>query len=721
MRLVLAQAAQQRNLDSFLQVCVHGLRSLTGYDRVKAYRYAPNGDGEVVAESRNPGVESFLGLRYPAWDIPQQARAMQVKNPLRMLSDVQQSPVDLLGYEQDPSELDMSLAHLRGVSPVHILYLRNMGVSATMSIGLVVDGALWGMFACHHMTPRVLRSDTRIAVELFGQMISLAIQQKIEMEATQARERAEKARRLILAETDSAVGMLDALPDLGPTLQAVVESDGLAVMRDDTIETFGDVPSMEAMRVLQNRPASDSNLVEDTDSLATVNWAKGHDLNRVAGCLQIRCAATAPLQILFFRNEKTRDIHWAGKPEKDVQPDSGAGGWKLSPRASFDSYVEQQSGYADPWDDNDREAAKELQRLLGQITSKDERAQMLRHRDLIVHQRQQELMIAELNHRVKNILALIRSLSRQAKASSASLESYAQALEQRIAALAAAHDLAVSNTMQGVSLRNILETELKPYLTDDSTQVILAGPVTGLRADVAPMIALVMHEVVTNAAKYGALSTDEGVVRAHWTVSADGLSFLWREIGGPRVAPPTRRGFGRSLIEQAIPYEFDGTVSLDYAPGGLVMSFTMPDNTLVDMDEETSTKIVGHIGEITRVANGRTALVVEDNIVLAMDMVDSLSRLGAETIDTSATVSEALRFIRRKQYDFALLDMNLRGKVSFDVAEALLARGIPFLFVTGYGATTPLPDSLNTVRILTKPLDDGNLSSGLEMLLNVIP
>ena len=715
MRMILAQAANQGDLDHFLQVCVHGLRSLTGYDRVKAYRYAPNGDGEVVAESRAPRAESFLGLRYPAWDIPTQARALQVRCPLRMLSDVNQIPADLIGRDRDPATLDLSLAHLRGISPVHVQYLRNMGVGATLSIGLVVEGKLWGMFACHHMGPHVLRSDTRIAVELFGQMISLAIQQKMEMQSTRARERAEKARRRILADTDAATDLLRAFPDLGPILHSVVASDGMAVVRDGEVEVDGSVPSREAIRAIGERVVDDDDLVEGTDSLAACGWAQGFDTGSVAGCLQIRCAVTAPLQILFFRDEKTRNIRWAGKPEKDIE--SRGDRWHLSPRASFASYLEQQRHHAEPWNDHDYEAAKELQRLLMQIASKGERAQMARHRDLITHQRQQDLMIAELNHRVKNILALIRSLSRQAKASSASLESYAHALEQRIAALAAAHDLAVSNTMQGVSLRTILETELKPYLAEDTMQVLLAGPVVGLRADVAPMIALVFHEIVTNAAKYGALSTGDGVVKANWSMTEDGLTFSWREIGGPTVIPPTRHGFGQSLIEKAIPYEFDGTAALDFTPGGVVFAFTLPSGALVDMTEESTSRVVGKVGEITRVASGKNVLMVEDNIVLAMDMVESLTRLGAETVETAASVEEALRLVHRGGFDFAVLDMNLRGVVSFDIAQALIERGVRFVFVTGYGSSMDVPATLAHVPVLTKPVDDGTLSTSLGRLL----
>ncbi len=719
MRLILAQAAQQSDINKFMHVCVHGIRSLTGYDRVKAYRFASNGDGEIIAEARSPEVDSFLGLRYPAWDIPTQARALQIRNPIRMLSNVRQSPVALIGRVDDPDMLDLGLAHLRGVSAIHVEYLKNMGVSATMSIALVVDGKLWGMFACHHMSPLVLRSDTRIAVELFGQMISLAIQQKLEVHATQARARAEKARRTILADTNATSDLLYAFPTFGPTLQSVIPSDGLAVMRDGKIQSIGSVPSEEALKAIAQQYSADDNIIEGVESLAASDWAKGQDLRDSAGCLQICCAATAPLQILFFRDEKTRNITWAGRPEKDIQPDDG--GWKLSPRASFASYLEQQRDHAEPWSADDLEAAKELQRLLTQISSKDERAQMQRHNDLVAHQRQQELMIAELNHRVKNILALIRSLSRQAKASSDSLESYAQALEQRIAALSTAHDLAVSNTMQGVSLRGMLETELTPYLADNRAQVIIAGPVIGLRADVAPMIALVLHEVVTNATKYGALSTADGIVKISWSLEGESLSFSWREIGGPKVTPPTRHGFGRSLIEKTVPYEFDGTTELDFPPEGVTLTFTLPAVTLVDIQKDAGVQVAPSIGVVKKVASGRHALMVEDNIVLAMDMVESLSRLGASPIDSAATAEEAMRLAQRNTYDFAVLDMNLRGSVSFDVAEYLKERAVPFIFVTGYGSSIDMPETLRDVKILTKPLDDGTLSANLEIILNKAP
>ena len=723
-RLFLARAGSERSIDRMLRTAVVGLRELTGYDRVKAYRYAEDGSGEVVAESRAGHADSFLGLRYPAWDVPAQARALQVRNPLRLLSDVGQDPVPLLGAGGEGATLDLSLAHLRGVSPIHVEYLVNMGVGATLTVGLVVDGRLWGMFACHHMTPRVIGSDTRIAAELFGQVISLLIKEQQENEQAQARGRAAGARQALVAEMDATSDLLTNFPVVARVFRELIACDGLAVMREGRIETDGSVPPEDTIRALGAHAPEQENLLAGTDGLSEAGWARGADgaapeLGPTAGCLIVRATAAYPLQLLFFRDEVARSVAWAGNPEKEIG--HGPFGPRITPRGSFAAYLEEQSGRAAPWSPFDMGAAREVQTMLTQITAKAERDQLSRHKDLVSHKRQQDLMIAELNHRVKNILALIRSLSRQAKASSASLESYALALEQRIGALAMAHDLAVSDQMRGVSLRSILETELRPYGGEETAQVVLSGPDVGLRADVAPMIALVFHEIVTNAAKYGALSTPDGVVQLRWSLDGDGaLRGTWRELGGPPVVPPERHGFGRSLIERAIPYEFDGTAALDYHPAGLRFDFSLPADALVEMADVAAAPepAAPHVSEIVRVATGRSALLVEDNVVLAMDMVESLTRLGAERIATAGTVTQGLAQLAEARPDFAVLDMNLRGEVVFDLALALRAAEVPFLFVTGYGSKIDVPAELDGVRILTKPVDDGTLSQGLTAILD---
>lgn len=715
MRKYLAAASARETIKQMLNACVVGLKELTGYDRVMAYQYEANGDGEVVAEVRSNGADSFLGLRYPAWDVPEQARALQVKNPLRMLTDVAQEPVPVLAYDHQLPPLDMSLSHLRGISPIHVEYLANMGVGATLTIGLVVDGRLWGMFACHHLTPRVIGSDVRIAAELFGQMVSLLIKQRMDVSDAKRRNRASEARERILADTDANTDFLHSFNSLAPILRDVIDCDGLAVTYEGKTLTSGSVPSHDAIAAVGKYDNTKEDVVLPIDNLGNHELIRSEDLGDSAGVLLVRATAAYPMQLFFFRDEKIRSLNWAGKPEKELE--TGPLGPRVSPRGSFDAYVEQQRGFCSAWTASELAAARELQILLTQIAAKGERVQLMRHQDLVTHKRQQDLMIAELNHRVKNILALIRSLSRQAKSSAASLESYALALEQRISALAAAHDLAVSNTMKGVSLRGVLQTELGPYLADDNSQVLMTGPVVGLRPDVAPIIALVLHEIVSNAVKYGALSIPEGLVRVHWKVDDEKLQVTWRELGGPPVEEPSRHGFGRSLIEKAIPYEFDGEAEIKFDPSGVSFSFSLPKENLVDLEGDTEVKLVGSVAVVENAAQGKKALLVEDNVVLAMDMVETLTRLGTTNVETAATFEAGMKHATNANFDFAVLDMNLRGTVSFGIAEALKKTGIPFVFVTGYGSAIELPDELRDVPILTKPIDGGTLSRCIEALL----
>ena len=716
MRKYLAAASARADVTQMLRVAVSGLAAMTGYDRVMAYRYEDNGDGEVVAEQRNPKAHSMLGLRFPGWDVPQQARELQIRNPVRMLTDVDQTPVGILTHDAGAIPLDLSLAHLRGISEIHVEYLRNMGVAATLTIGLVVEGRLWGMFALHHLTPHKISSDTRIATELFGQMMSLVIKQKLDLEAAERRNRAALARRRIEADSDAESDLLTSFTDLAPILADVIDHHGLAIRYDGKTLTHGRTPPRATIVSLLEAAAMQDRTVLPIENLGKSGLlAEGTDLGDSAGALIVRGLAARPMELVFFRDEHLRTLNWAGKPDKEME--SGPLGPRITPRGSFDAYVESARGFAPPWSPADLQAGEAVRVMISEISAKGERAQLDRHRDLASHQRQQDLMIAELNHRVKNILALIRSLTRQARASSASLESYALALEQRISALAAAHDLAVSNSMGGVSIRDLLTTELGPYVSGDSSQVLMTGPRIGLRADVAPMIALVLHEIVSNAAKYGALSTDEGLVRVKWSVTTDSLHFVWKELGGPPVTPPSRHGFGRSLVEKAIPFELDGEVDLSFDPQGLTFSFSIPASNLAELEAEQPPRIVGPIGRIESVADGRKALLVEDNLVLAMDMVDSLTRLGASSVDTAGSLESGLKAADRTDADFGVLDMNLRGTVSFDIARKLMERGIPFLFVTGYGSSLDIPEDLREVAILSKPIDEGAFSNALQKLL----
>ncbi len=211
-RTLMARLTQMDSIPAFYREAARQARLLTGFDRVMIYRFDHSGAGEVVAEALRPGVDSFLGLNYPASDIPAQARALYVRNLFRIIADVKAKPVPLLAAAADSQALDQSLSLLRSVSPIHIEYLTNMGVDASLSISIVVEGRLWGLFACHHYAPLLPSFSQRSAAELYGQMFSLMLESRERGEANDFETRARASSSLhLLAMSPSCCDVLDCV------------------------------------------------------------------------------------------------------------------------------------------------------------------------------------------------------------------------------------------------------------------------------------------------------------------------------------------------------------------------------------------------------------------------------------------------------------------------------------------------------------------------------
>lgn len=714
-RQVLQEASFQPNMSSFLQSCVEGLHEITNYDRVLAYVYATKGDGEVVAEKCNPGVASFLGLRFPAWDVPKQARALQIKNPLRMLVDVNQSPIPLLQAHEGLEPLDMSFAHLRGISSIHVEYLKNMGVGATLTLGLVVDGELWGMFSCHHLSEKVISVENRTAIELFGQLVSLLVKEKAESELSTARKKAADVREQIISSASEENSLFSVLSENLEGIKSIIDCDGFSLVEDDNIASIGDVPATSAIKALFEHALFNEQNVLALDSLVGLELAEERLFNSSAGCLAIKVSASRQTCLLFFRNEISKSVTWAGKPEKVLQ--SGKFGPRITPRGSFDAYLQEVRNTCKEWGKSEIAIASETHALLVEFKMKREQAELERLRKVADSKRQQDILVAELNHRVKNILSLIKSLASQAKHSSSSMEEYVLGLEQRIGALSAAHDLALARNMQGVGLRTLLEKELMPYLTKESPQVLMVGKELGLRADVAPLLALVLHEVISNTVKYGALSVDEGLVRAKWLVQDGYLKFEWREFDGPSVTKVERKGFGSNLIERAIPFELDGNAALTFEQSGAVFTFEISQDYLVEL-EDCANMLKNRVKPtVAQIVKGKHVLVVEDNMLLAMDLERVMKDYGAEQVTTHGNEASAFISLENENIDFALLDMNLRGSVSFELAKELKRKAIPFIFVTGYVGDLELPEELANVVTVEKPIDHALLAQEISTVL----
>ena len=280
-----------RGTQALLQSTAEAVQAITGFDRVMVYRFDTDWHGEVLAESRRDGMDSFLGTHFPASDIPAQARALYTRNPLRLIADAGAAPVPLLPPvlpgRQGP--LDLSGAALRSVSPVHLEYLRNMGVGASFSLSLLKDGVLWGLIACHHLSALHVRHERRRACEVLTRL--LALQLSAEERAAEAVEQARRAALLgrLAMELKHESALRDALPSHGAEVLGVTGASGAALLLGEAPVLVGDTPSAAQVEALATwLTAQPFRTIFHTERLGEVYPPLAGSTDVAAGLLAVR-------------------------------------------------------------------------------------------------------------------------------------------------------------------------------------------------------------------------------------------------------------------------------------------------------------------------------------------------------------------------------------------------------------------------------------------------
>ncbi|WEX07683.1 PAS domain S-box protein [Chelativorans sp. AA-79] len=322
----------------------------------------------------------------------------------------------------------------------------------------------------------------------------------------------------------------------------------------------------------------------------------------------------------------------------------------------------------------------------------------------------QRLLIGELNHRVKNTLATVQSIANQTVRLASSPAEFATSFSGRIRALARMHDVLTHNSWQGADVGILLRDQLLLGEAEDE-RIVLSGPSLTLDPQPALHLALVLHELGTNARKYGSLSVPEGRLSVDWEVkSAAGSSLLlvWQESGGPPVEVPTRRGFGTSLIEKSLAAH-GGEVSIHYRAEGVRCEIMLP---IPDRAQPQGGGFMDPLKAMSPRARtekealpdlgGKRVLVVEDESLIAMDIASTLSEAGCIVVGPAATPEKAHQLIAEGGYDAALLDANLSGEQVGDLAAELTRRGVPFSFLTGY-ERDGLPEAFRHAPMIGKP------------------
>ncbi|MFO1337371.1 MAG: GAF domain-containing protein [Burkholderiaceae bacterium] len=339
-------AASMGALTDAVAQCVH---DMTGYDRVMVYKFDPDGHGKIVAEARDPRLDSLLGHHYPASDIPQRARELYLRNRVRVLVDVHYEPVPLVPrlLPLTGQELDMSLCQLRSMSPLHLQYLKNMGVTATLVVSLVREGRLWGLIAAHHYSPRHLSYAVRAACDLLAEVVSTriaAIETYAHAQVAILVRRLEQ--RLVEATSIEGDWRLALLRNPRMLLQPL-EATGAALFHEGEVLTSGEVPSTPELRALLQW--IDGQTYEPPFACSSVGQANPalESLTPTAsGVLAVKLSSSRPDYLMWFRKEQLLTVTWAGDPTKPV---IGNNPLDLSPRRSFAAWSELVRGTALPW------------------------------------------------------------------------------------------------------------------------------------------------------------------------------------------------------------------------------------------------------------------------------------------------------------------------------------------------------------------------------------
>jgi two-component system, chemotaxis family, sensor kinase Cph1 len=349
------------------RVVVAEIRKMTGFDRVMVYRFDADGSGTIVAEDKADRGRPYLDLRYPHTDIPQPARELYTLNWLRLIPDANYQPVGLIPADaKEP--LDLSLSVLRSVSPLHVEYLQNMGVTASMSISLIQDRQLWGLIACHHSAPKYVAYSIRTACEFIGQVMSVELANKAANEDLEDKMRLNGLQSRFLTSLSQSERPLEGLVESEADLLGLVEATGAFVClgasswegKSDRYIPIGATPPLaELPEILAAIAPHFRNNVFHTQSLAQIYPPAAAFANVASGLIALEISRVHRQYILWFRPEVVQTVNWGGEPNKpsEVMAD---GSLRLSPRKSFALWQETVRGCALPWKKFEIEAVSEL-------------------------------------------------------------------------------------------------------------------------------------------------------------------------------------------------------------------------------------------------------------------------------------------------------------------------------------------------------------------------
>jgi light-regulated signal transduction histidine kinase (bacteriophytochrome) len=516
MQRILAASSVEALSDETAQM----FRELVGYDRVMVYRFDTHGHGEVLSERREPKFESYLGNWYPASDIPQMARRLYERNRVRVLVDVDCVPVPLTPRLSPFTgrDLDMSLCFLRTMSPIHMQYLQNMGVGATLVVSLVVRGRLWGLVACHHYAPRFVHYEVRAVCQLLAELVATrlaALESFVQAQAELGVRRIEQRMvEAISREGDWRAALFDG----SELLMQMVGATGAALLFEGQTLTAGEVPATQQLREiaqwLDQRPPGP---VFASDALARLAPEFAALMPAACGLLAARLSSQGGEYLIWFRPERIRTVTWGGDPRKAVVV--GDDPTQLSPRRSFAQWHQLVEGTCEPWLPATLGAAKLIGDSVADVVLQFRAVRMLIAQDQLrevsgqVQGSEQAVLVADSDGRI-----LVTNAAFDA------LFGHAQPHLQWLADLAT---LCVDPVPARLRLRELIEQrrswrgelDLKTAGGDGRTLLARADPVFSVRDKALGFVVFLTDLASSRAAESARRSFQEGIIERHWSMS----------------------------------------------------------------------------------------------------------------------------------------------------------------------------------------------------------
>jgi light-regulated signal transduction histidine kinase (bacteriophytochrome) len=604
--LRMEEAATAQELAEFI---TSEIRAITGFDRVMVYRFDKSWTGEVIAESMRPSPVAYLGLRFPASDIPAQSRQLFLRNPMRVIADVTATPVPIVP-ERDPvtgRSLDLTRSYLRSAAAVHLEYLRNMSVGSSMTISIIVKRQLWGMIACHHAVARRIDYPTRSICALFGQILNMQLAIRLDNNALQARLVSRQRLEEYMADVEDSL-LAENTEYRDARLTQLLDADGLLSRVGDVVTSLGVTldESLLLSSIAVLRSASTRGIAS-CDSLMELDANAAEFAGHVSGALYIGMAEGTGDYLLFLRRELTETVSWAGNPDKTQSLGDDGG---LRPRASFASWQETVHGHSRPWTDIELDSARLLR----------EQLMRLREAKKLIASEGENVELKQLND---ELAEFSYSISHDLRSPVRAVIGYAtEVLNQHSSQIdrdgARLLDVVVGEATRMGDLiddlllfSNIGRLTLKRQVVDMTAlakQVAarsigrLAGRSTTVEIEELPMVlgdpTLLQHvwsSLVENAVKYSSRREDAHVrvwgerenARAVYHVRDNGVGFDMRYMSNlfgvfHRMHPNEEfagNGIGLAIVRRAIE-RHSGSVWVRASPGGgATFSFALPLDT----------------------------------------------------------------------------------------------------------------------------------------------